>query len=133
VTYYWTQKVNHGAAAMPPTLRPYLDAYRAAGKYQGQTNSAGVPIQFEDAVKHWMYELDVGNTVQFPFGLDPIVVPVPAPIPFPLAKAFPTLGRDGGQWELAVGMQLLGAHGNLTFGVGPYVPASSLLGTRGAK
>ena len=82
-----------------------------------------------------MYDLDVGNTIQFPFGFDPVVVPVPAPIPFPLAKAFPTLGRDGGQWEIAVGMQLLGAHGNLTFGVGPYVPASSLLGTRarGAK
>ena len=52
-----------------------------------------------------------------------------APIPFPFAKSFPGLARPNGQWEISAGIQLAGAHGNLAFTYGPYVPASSLLGS----
>jgi len=56
-------------------------------------------------------------------------VPAAAAIPFPFAKSFPLFARRGGQWELAAGIQIAGARGNLVFTSGPYVPASSLIGS----
>jgi hypothetical protein len=127
VEYYWNQKLSRGEQTLPLGLRPYLDAYRPRGGYQGQ-GSAQRPYQFDDAVKQWLFEFDVGNTIQFPFGFDPVVVPPPAALAFPFEKAFPDLARPNGQWEIAAGVQLASAHGNLVYALGPYVPASSLAG-----
>jgi hypothetical protein len=126
-SYYWTQKRTQGENTLPRDLQAIVSSTRLFGGYE--TNPDAFE-KFRAAVEDWLDDYAPQELWLFPIGIDPVVVPTPAPIPFPFAKRFPNLARKNGQWEIAAGIQITGAQGSLVFTYGPYVPASSLIGSR---
>jgi hypothetical protein len=134
--YYWIQKATLQGMMWVPIPDPIMGGFMFLPSFETSQLTAEAH-QLDEAVAAWLAFQATSNVPPggdtwswiFPPGYDPVVVPVPAPIPFPFAKSLPKLARTGGQWEIAAGIQLAGAHGNIVFAFGPYVPASSLLGT----